>query len=456
MKMSAPLKVGILALLSTCILIFGIMWLKGRSISIGEKIEVKFKDVDGMRPGSGVQMMGLRIGQVDEIVPVINGENSYIVVRFVINEPGVTIPTASRISIQQSGIIGEKFVEITPPFPVTVYLPVTQSFTCPVKQNTPVEVLVEGKFANIGKVKEAKIVDTVTLPSHERLYIRAKKAHKISYVITVPGIEIPLNSAKKLAKASKNGEYVLRVTPPENILVKLPEVGLKYTVVEPLRMKEFLDVQLQAALALKETNDKINGLFTDQFMDDVRYTFENTKELSEKAALIVDQVAVIIDSSKEDLRQLIASSTELSENMTELAANLNNIVGDSEFKDNLITTTQTIRTTSEEFSHLLKNSKLEESFININSTTKDMSEIVQYINTLTKDEEFNDKVEETVVNLNDLMIKLSKVTDSLQELTVEEKATIKQIISNSNDASEDLKKFSKKLNKRFLLLRLLI
>ncbi len=445
MKASAPIKVGILTLLSTLILIFGIMWLKGRSISIGEKIEVNFKDIDGMRPGSAVQMMGLRIGQVDEIIPVIDGENSYITVKFVINTPNVDIPPASKISVQQSGIIGEKFLEVTPPFPKTILLTLKDDFVPVINENTKVEIFSNGEYREIGRVKNAEIIELGT-----------KRNYKINYVLTIPGIEVPVNSIETIVKTEDKEEYVLRIEPPQGVVVKIPENPAKYTIVEPLRMKDFLDVQLKAALALKETNDKINDLFTDQFMDDVRYTFENTKDLSEKAAIIVDQVAMIIESSREDIEHLIASSVLLSENMSELSKNVNEIVKDSEFKDTIITTTSTIRDTSKEFSKLLKNSKLEDSFENINNTTQDMSEIVRYVNELTKDEEFTGKVEETVMNLNDMMIKLGRVTESIEELTVEEKEKIKEIINNSNKASKDLQKFSEKLNKRFLLLRLLI
>ena len=59
------------------------------------RIEVKFKDVDGLRPGSAVQMMGIRVGQIDEIIPVINPSSSFVRVRFVITEPSILIPNAS-------------------------------------------------------------------------------------------------------------------------------------------------------------------------------------------------------------------------------------------------------------------------------------------------------------------------------------------------------------------------
>ena len=106
MKFSSSFKVGLLTIISIIILVFTVMWIKGRALSSGERITVHFKDINGLRAGSGVQMMGYRVGQVEEITPVLNGENSYVKVKFVIIEPNITVPTASEISIQQSGLIG--------------------------------------------------------------------------------------------------------------------------------------------------------------------------------------------------------------------------------------------------------------------------------------------------------------------------------------------------------------
>ena len=68
-KTTSSLKVGILTVIALMILIFTVLWIKGRTLSAGERIEVVFHDVNGIRPGSGVQMMGLRIGQIEEITP---------------------------------------------------------------------------------------------------------------------------------------------------------------------------------------------------------------------------------------------------------------------------------------------------------------------------------------------------------------------------------------------------
>jgi len=123
MKFSSSFKVGLLTLLALVLLIGVVYKVKGRTFSSAGRTEVIFKDVNGMRPGAGVQMMGLRVGQVEEITPVIDGENSYVKVKFVITEPNIEIPKASMLSIQQSGLIGELFLEITPPKTRTVYIP---------------------------------------------------------------------------------------------------------------------------------------------------------------------------------------------------------------------------------------------------------------------------------------------------------------------------------------------
>lgn len=128
-KTSSSLKVGVLTIVALLILIFTVLWIKGRTLSAGEKIEVVFHDVNGIRPGSGVQMMGLRIGQIEEITPVINGKDSYVKVKFVITEKDVKIPHASNISIQQSGLIGEQFLEVMPPKAKIVYLETSKPTT---------------------------------------------------------------------------------------------------------------------------------------------------------------------------------------------------------------------------------------------------------------------------------------------------------------------------------------
>ena len=455
MKLSPAVKVGILTLFSILILVFGVMWLKGRSISAGERIEVIFHDVDGMRPGSAVQMMGIRIGQVEDVIPIIGAENSCVKVRFVITEPNIKVPDASVVSIQQSGIIGEKFLEITPPSPENVFISVKRNFKSILKEGCPVELLVSGKYITVGQIKSSGIIDSRVLTSEERKSIKTPYTYKIDYIITKPGFVVPRYSSFNLFFDEDIQKFKLQITPPDDVVVEIPEFQSKYTVIEPIRMREFFDIQLESASALKETNDRINKLLSDKFIDDIRITLNNTKDFSEKASSVMDQASEILTSSKDDITNLISLSTKLSDNMIVLSDNLNSIVGDKRFKTSLISTSQSIQKSSEEISDLLSNSKLQDSLININSTTKDLSEVVKYVNDLTQNKDFNTKIDTTVNNLNTSISKLTQVLNTVDELTTDEKDKLKEILANSQDISKDMKKFSNKLNKRFLLLRLL-
>ena len=64
MRFSSSFKVGLLTLLALILLVGVVLKVKGRALTSAKRIEITFKDVNGMRPGSGVQMMGLKVGQV--------------------------------------------------------------------------------------------------------------------------------------------------------------------------------------------------------------------------------------------------------------------------------------------------------------------------------------------------------------------------------------------------------
>ena len=151
MKFSSSFKVGLLTLLSLILLVGVVLKVKGRALTSAKRIEINFKDVNGMRTGSGVQMMGLKVGQVEQITPVIDSENSYVKVKFVITEPNIEIPKASVFSIQQSGLIGELFLEITPPKTRTIYIPMENRNV--LYKDDAVQMKLDEEFYDVGKIK---------------------------------------------------------------------------------------------------------------------------------------------------------------------------------------------------------------------------------------------------------------------------------------------------------------
>ncbi|MDD3014848.1 MAG: hypothetical protein PHC34_14190, partial [Candidatus Gastranaerophilales bacterium] len=100
-------------------------------------------------------------------------------------------------------------------------------------------------------------------------------------------------------------------------------------------------------------------------------------------------------------------------------------------------------------------SKLKDTMNLVNSSTKDLSEITSYMSNVTKDPEFRSKLDGTVINLSASLEKLSKALDNVNDLSKGDKQELKGILQDSAEASKNLKKFSEKLNKRFLLFRLM-
>ena len=148
MKFSSSFKVGLLTLVALVLLVGTVLKVKGRAFSSAKRIEIQFKDVNGLRPGAGVQIMGLKVGQVEEITPVVDDENSFVNVKFVITDPNVQIPRASSFSIQQSGLIGELFLEITPPKTRTVYVPMIQRSL--LFKDDKVQIKLDEKYYDVG------------------------------------------------------------------------------------------------------------------------------------------------------------------------------------------------------------------------------------------------------------------------------------------------------------------
>lgn len=452
MRFSSSFKVGILTLAALLILVFSILWIKGRALSAGERLTIEFKDVNGMRPGSAVQLMGFRVGQVEEITPVVNNENSVVRVKFVITEPDITIPQASTISIQQSGIIGEQFLEITPPKIRFIYMPIGKKSQF-LHLNDKVEMKLSDKYYDVGNVKKIEIVETKTLPLTVQEEIKTEFAYKVGYVITLPGLILPDRVTGKI-KNLNNGNK-LRLAPRNQIALAYPKTNSKYTVIEPLRLSDFLDLQYRAASSMTEMNEKINTILSDDIITEIKGIVQNINDLTVKAGTTLDKTQLLLESSKEDLDKLMVTTDTVSQKVIVLTDNLNNIVGDEEFKETLMSTTKSIDRLSTNMNSLLEDPTTKQTLQNLQVASKNIAEISEFVNTMTKDEKLKAEINDTMKKFNKAMDELTLTLTNVNNLTTEQKSNIESTLNNACETSKNLRKFSEKLNKRFLLFRLM-
>ena len=453
MRFSSSFKVGLLTLTALIILIFSILWIKGRALSAGERLFVDFKDINGMRPGSAVQLMGLRIGQVEDITPVLtNPDDPYVRVKFVITEPDITIPNASTISIQQSGIIGEQFLEITPPKLRTIYLPINKRSQV-LHANDKVQMILSNKPYDVGKVKKIEIIQTKTLPINIQEEIKTPSAYKVGYIVTLPGLQLPDRLQAKVQTA--DSKHYLFLKPYTKMELAYPQSTSRFTVIEPLRLSDFMDLQYRAAMALAETNEKLSALMSDDIIADLKNIVGNIDMLTIKANSTLDKTQALLDSSKKDLDALMVTTDKLSAKIIVLTDNINNIIGDEDFKDTLISTTKSIDRLSQNLNKVLEDPKTKETMDNLNVASKNISEIAQYVNTMTKDPVLKEQINTTVTKFNKALDDLSCTLETVNSLTTDKKEELNDTINNVNETSKNLRKFSEKLNKRFLLFRLM-
>lgn len=448
-KTSSSLKVGILTITALIILIFTVLWIKGRSLSAGERIEVVFHDINGIRAGSAVQMMGLRIGQIEEIIPVVDGKDSHVKIRFVITEKGVKIPHASTISIQQSGLIGEQFLEVMPPKVQNLYME-TSNETTSIKPEKEIYMSLSENLVKIGKVEEANIIPLKAAPMEYRTQFKTKNALKLSYTIDLPGLILDNDnlSAKlvqnKLIFETKNG-----------VKLEVPTTDSPYTVIEPMRLSDFLELQYKTAHSLTSMNERVMEILSDEFVADIKESMDNINEITQKANSTIDKANSLIDSSRDEIDNILKQTSVLTGKLVTISDNINAITGNKETQEDLKFAIKSIGKFANNANNIMDKTETKEMLNNLNEISRNLADISCYVNEFTGDEKLQKNLKESVENINKTMKEVNTNLAKMNSASGEEQLSINNAITDAIVTTRNLKKFSEKLNKRFLLFRLM-
>lgn len=448
MKLSSSFKVGLLTLLSLILLIGVVFKVKGRTFSSADRVTVEFKDVNGLRPGAGVQMMGLRVGQVEEITPVVDGENSFVKVKFVITEPDIEIPKASMLSIQQSGLIGELFLEITPPKTRTVYIPMVSKDI--LYKDDVVQMKLDKKLYDVGKITNIEVVSREVIPFAIKDNIKTNFAYKVDYVINMPGLVLP-EFLKGKPVSNK-----LVISTLDDVVLPYPKQKSPYTIIEPMRIADFMDWQYKAAESLTETNKKINDMLSDEVIAELKMSVRNINDLTGQTSVTMVKLNDLLDSSKGDIRQLMVMMDRATTDFNMLSYNVNSIIGDPKFKTTMYSTADSFDKLAQNINKIVGDDKEAEQMAeDFRAIAHNVNEISGYVNSLTKDDQLKKDINRAVASVNTAMTDVSVTLNTVNKLTPEKKTELQTIIEDTKETTCNLRKFSEKLNKRFLLWRLM-
>ena len=454
MKFSSSFKVGLLTLAALVLLVGTVLKVKGRAFSSAKRIEIQFKDVNGLRPGAGVQIMGLKVGQVEEITPIVKGEDSFVNVKFVITDPEVQIPRASSFSIQQSGLIGELFLEITPPKTRTIYIPMVSRDL--LYKNDPVQMKLGGKYYDVGLIKGVDVVAKDAIPYSYKNNIQTNYAYKVDYFINLPGLILP--EFLRGSAVSFEGEHKLRLVSLDDTPLDYPKQDSPYTIIEPMRLSDFMDWQYKAAETLTESTKKVNDILTDAAIADLKHTIANLNSLSARSSVTLDKVDALLDSSKADIEQLLALTQQATDDFSKLSANVNNIIGDKQFKRTMMSTAESVDALSRNLNKVMDAADAEETGKNLKIISENLAQISASVNSMTKDDKLKGQITTAITNVNNAMVEVSTALDAVNCVSPNspnQASDLKRIVEDTVVTTSNLRKFSDKLNKRFLLFRLM-
>lgn len=317
-----------------------------------------------------------------------------------------------------------------------------------------VQMKLDEEFYDVGKIKNIEVVSSEVVPFNMRESIKTKNAYKVDYIVNLPGLILP--EFLKGKAVSDNGKKKLLISTLDNVTLPYPTQTSPYTIVEPMRISDFMEWQYRAAESLTETNKKVNEILSDEVIAELKSSIKNINSLTNQTTATMSKVDALIESSQEDIKTLMALLDRTSNDFNVMSKNINQVIGDPEFKTTMMSTANSMDKLAQNINKIIGNEEeAEKMAADIREIAHNANEISGYINGMTKDDQLKKDLTNTVANANKAMINLNTALASVNKMTPEKKTELQAIIDDTKVTTCNLRKFSEKLNKRFLLWRLM-
>ena len=166
----------------------------------------------------------------------------------------------------------------------------------------------------------------------------------------------------------------------------------------------------------------------------------------------------LLDSSKQDIEQLLAMTQQATEDFGKLSANVNNIIGDKQFKKTLLSTADSVDKLSQNLNKIMDAADAEQTGKNLKIISENLAQISESVNSMTRDDKLKGQIASAVNNVNNGMVEVSTALEAVNcvsPTSPNQASDLKRIVEDTVVTTSNLRKFSDKLNKRFLLFRLL-
>jgi hypothetical protein len=134
---------------------------------------------------------------------------------------------------------------------------------------------------------------------------------------------------------------------------------------------------------------------------------------------------------------------------------LDTIIGEPEFQQNVIKTAQSIHDSATALSALLNDPALKLTLAQAQSATNDLAQVTSLVRTTVETQNLPEKLGSTLTTLDESVDRLNRILIEVEPLVQDKDGSLKTTFQDAKTSAAELKKFSKKLNGRFLLWRLM-
>ena len=160
-----------------------------------------------------------------------------------------------------------------------------------------------------------------------------------------------------------------------------------------------------------------------------------------------------------------SNTIEENEKPRNIMSKINDIFADSSYvykkraritlKNDIVSSIKSVGKMSDNVNKILEDNQTKEIIADVNETMKNLSEISQYVNEYTKDPKLKEDLTSTISNLSTVTENIARIMDDYNRLEDCDKMKLKNTVKDIQTITQNVKKFSQKLNKRFLLFRLM-
>lgn len=358
-------SVGLLILLGLGLVVGLFLWLRGFSFSKRNyKAIVEFADVGGMHKGAIVRYRGVEVGKIASIKPRANGVD----VEIEIDSPTLLIPRNVLVQANQSGLVGEVYIEMTPQNP----LPVGEVSAKPNDENCDRQLIVcngSRLHGEVGVSLDQLILNSTRLTSlysNPELLANVNNLTKNASLAAASVVDLSrqlkgltvaaqqqLGSLSTTASSVQNTANQLSITTKQTA-AKFGATAdqLRLTGVQANRLVSDIDILLRENRGtlvttlnnLKETSEQLRVTARGAIPTLNRLTqgklVQNLETLSDNAARISTSLRNVTDTLNNPtntvtLQKTLDSARVTFENAQKITSDLDQLTGDPKVRENL-------------------------------------------------------------------------------------------------------------------------